>query len=167
MVTNAKLHHFVPQLELSYFAQEEMIWVYDRKINTFREQKIRNTMAITNYYSFYDSTGKINKDLEEALSIGEGIAAPIIKRLVAGDWKLTIQERLEFSAYLALKWTRTPTHQKKSEAIFEAIVKLENKKLASNEKKFKEVMKRISTETGEKIDIEEQRKFLLDEKILY
>lgn len=162
MTTNAKLHHYVPQFELSYFGEDGMVWVYDRKDKSFKRQSIRSTLAINNYYSFKLPTGEINRDIEEALSVGESIAAPILKKLNSGNWKLTLEERWEFAAYLALKWTRTPTHQKKTEAIFETVIKMENRKLASDEEKFNEATKRISKETGEKVDLKGQKEFMMD-----
>jgi hypothetical protein len=158
-----KLHHYVPKFELSYFANDEMVWVYDRETGEIRRQNIRNTTAISNYYSFTLPSGETVKDLEEALSVAEGIAAPIIRKIDKGEWRLTPEERWEFSAYLALKWTRTPTQQRKIEALFEALVKIEARKLALNEEKFNKVMDSLELDTGEKIeDRESQRKFMLD-----
>ncbi|MFA6533118.1 MAG: DUF4238 domain-containing protein [Patescibacteria group bacterium] len=161
----SKRHHYVPQFELEYFSNDDFVWVYDRKQDEFRHQRIKDTAVISNYYSFTTPSGEVDDGLEKALSIGEGIAAQLIKKINKGDWRMTPQDRLEFSTYLALKMLRTPSHQKKSETLFEAMIKVETRKLANDEKKFTDAMKYVEKETGKKItDLEGQKEFMLDPK---
>jgi len=135
-----KLQHYYPQFELAYFTNKGNLWIYDRIKNSYRQQGTKSTGAITDFYTFIDNKGKKHKELESALSRCESIAVPTIKKIHEGDHGLTVIERSEFSAYLALRLLRTPIHQRKSEAIFEAVMKVESIKTASNIEKFNEMI---------------------------
>ncbi len=140
-----------------------MLWIYDRVKNEYRQQSIKNTAAITNYYSFESTFSKNDPGLEHALSVGESICAPIISKISKGNWRLTVQDRWELAAYIALLWTRTPTYQKKVEALFEAVSKVELIRLAEDEKRYNEAISHVEKKTGEKLkDREAHRTFMKD-----
>jgi len=159
-----KLHHYYPQFELEYFTDVGKLWIYDRLKNSYRQQGTKTTGAITDFYTFSDDKGKKYKELEASLSTCESIAAPVIKKIHKGEYKLTGIERSEFSAYLALKWLRTPIHQRKSEALYETLMKVESIKIASNSEKFNRVLDEVEKKEKTTIpDREKLREFMKDE----
>lgn len=164
MKANPKHHHYVPEFELDYFANNKILWVYDRKLKVIRPQSVKDTAAISHYYSFKTTTGEIDNGMEHALGVAESFAAPIINKIHENEsYKFTPQDKLEFATYLALKWTRTPMHQKKSEAIFEAVIKTSSRKLATDENKFKEAMNYVAQKTGKEVgDIKGQKEFMMN-----
>lgn len=158
-----KLHHYYPQFELKYFTDEDKLWIYDRIKNSYRQQGTKTTGAITDFYTFTDDKGVKRKELEAALSLCESIAAPTIQKIHKGEYRLTGAERSEFSAYLALRWLRSPIHQRKSEALYEAIMKVESIKMASDKKRFNETLDQVEKKEKTIIpDREKLREFIKD-----
>lgn len=100
MPSQAKRHHYIPQFFLKYFSSDgENLWLFDRLKKDYRYQDTRK-IAFENKLYTYTVKGK-EENLEGMLSIMEGLAKPIIDKIVERH-KITIQEKADLSMFLAM-----------------------------------------------------------------
>ncbi|MEX1112243.1 MAG: DUF4238 domain-containing protein [Candidatus Andersenbacteria bacterium] len=114
MGTARKRHHYLPQFYLRRFADaDNMIWLFDRKDGEYRHVPISHAGLHKEYYSFKDEdTGRYNRDIENLLATIDGVGAPIIEKLVAGNTNLTQEEVENLTIYAAFQMTRVPEYEK-------------------------------------------------------
>src|SRR5947207_15973799 len=79
----SRRHHYLPQMYLRGFADsDKLVWVYDRKNNTFIHQGILKTAVKKDFYTVTDKSGKKTDAVEQMMAnIVEGPMTRIITRL--------------------------------------------------------------------------------------
>ncbi len=121
----AKLHHFVPQGYLRGFATEQdrvTVFPLDSSRPSFTAS-VKNVAAQTHFHTI---PGAAEPDgFEKILSGVEGEAMAIIRRMEAGEYPLTEQDRMSLSYYLALQAVRGPDTRKTIERLQAKMVRVE------------------------------------------
>jgi hypothetical protein len=102
-------HHTLPAFYLEGFAEQGMLWLFDRITGEYRRQSPRNTAVRRDYYSLKDpKTGEVvDHALEELLARHESDTAPLIARLSARK-PIEAEERPTLAHFVALLYTRVP-----------------------------------------------------------
>jgi hypothetical protein len=85
------------------------LWLYDKGTSKIRQASVRNASVIGDYYTLVglESPG----DIEQALSVLESRAAPVLNRLIRlpqGPFQVSIWERYALSLYWATLNRRAP-----------------------------------------------------------
>lgn len=106
-----KRHHYLPESYLEPFTRDRFLWIYDRRQNQYRHEQPRNTTVRTHYYSLIDERGNKDVRVEEAFSAVEGLAKPIVKKVIGGE-RLTPREHFRLSFHLGLLYCRGPRYQR-------------------------------------------------------
>lgn len=105
-------HHYVPRMYLSGFfdraqvtKKQHVLWRY-RPGGRPTPKGLKKVAEQTDFYDLPE-LGEDN-DIEEMLSQIEHTVAPHLKKVRAGQWPFSPQEKAELSFYIALQYTRTP-----------------------------------------------------------
>ena len=93
-------------------------WVY----NFGREPSYRNLNSVSvvkHFYSFIDSDGNKDDQLEDFLAFAEKKLAPTAEKLILneGDRGISIEERANFANFVGMMLVRTPQYRKQLEVI--------------------------------------------------
>ncbi len=111
--TDAKIHHYIPQFYLEAFLDptqvakgQNLLWVYEAG-KTPRLSPTGKAASEVHFYSFEDA-GEIKKTTEAVLSKLESHTAPVLRRIIAKQFRLSDLERSEFAGFVALTFCRTP-----------------------------------------------------------
>jgi len=115
-------HHFVPQFYLDAFCdpatpegQDPWVWVADLKERTIRRKAPKNVASRSDYYAIPDSTGEKTHAIEEMFSRIESDAAPIVARLLRGEFDLSVKDRAALGHLMAAMATRGPSFRENIE----------------------------------------------------
>ena len=103
--------HTVPEFYLKYFlaSASKCFWVYDKKDLSAREQTPINTTVIKDYYiSEPDNKGGKNTQIEEFLSIIEGMTKPIFDKWLKKPTNINMNDITIAALFLAFAYTRVP-----------------------------------------------------------
>jgi len=125
-----KRQHFIPKFYLDNFAVNNIIWVFDRKKNEYRDQSIKDTAVIKDYYTLRKGSNK-NYDIEKFLSKVESSSKIVIEKLINRE-RIDDIERVSLSIFIALLFTRTPEYEKQINEFTDKAVKKINKILFGN-----------------------------------
>jgi hypothetical protein len=109
-MASGKKQHYVPQFYQKGFANsEEMLWVYDRKMQAYRFLHPKSICVEDDLYSIRPKDGPTNRAIEtKVLHRIEGTAATAIKSAVSVE-NIT-ENHIEIIAYfIGLQFTRLPT----------------------------------------------------------
>jgi hypothetical protein len=107
LLTGPKRQHFLPRFYLDGFAKEGLVSVFDREKNEIRRQQPKDTTVIGHFYTMEDDLGRKRYELEAMLSVCEGKAASVIRKLAAKQ-EIDAEERTDFAIFIALGAMRTP-----------------------------------------------------------
>lgn len=140
-VSTPRLHHYLPQFYLKEFTRGEMLWVYDRQSNVYREQHPKTTAAKKHFYSITQDDGTLDPAIEKDLSHIEGRAKPIIAALDNGN-NITAEESVHLSAFLALLHSRVPKFEREITEIADQATKALLKRMIPNEEAARQRLKR-------------------------
>jgi Protein of unknown function (DUF4238) len=166
----AQLHHFVPRFHLRQFVdstqERELIWVYERSKEKPELRSLDHVAAQKDYYAVKAGDGKKLQTVEEILSRVEGLAAPVIRRFLEGDRRVSADDRMTFSVFLSFGTMRTPKFREAVEGLVKDSIESYSKELASDAAKFAESVKSAEHALGENLgDPEELRDAILGEHI--
>lgn len=117
-----KRQHYVLRFYLDGFAREGFVSVFDRKTGGIARQTPENTGVIGHLYTFEDHQNRRRFDMERMFSVIEGRAAPIIRKLVAGE-RLQFEDFDNFTTFVALAAVRTPAAIAEMQTVEEGIMK--------------------------------------------
>lgn len=107
-LTGPKRQHYLPRFYLHGFTGGSgSLAVYDRETNVTRSQQPANTAVVGHLYTGVDQEGRKRFEFEQFLSKIEGLAAPIIPKLVDGE-ELSEDERVDLAYFVAFSACRTP-----------------------------------------------------------
>lgn len=119
-----RVQHYVPQLYLGGFANAEAMVCYDKVNARAYPISIRKAAQESNFYEIPSTPQHVIPDnlVEDALARLEGVWAPLLTALIcaADAGKITCEQLLEFSPFLAIQWIRTKSYR---EATFESAMK--------------------------------------------
>jgi hypothetical protein len=119
----AERHHYLPRFYLQGFADAQ------KKIRMYRSRlglkpvitSIANAAVETGFYAV-EGDDTESGELERNLSQIESQASPLLRALARG-YRLSIEERTTFSAFLGLQMMRTPERRLESEVMFDRMEK--------------------------------------------
>jgi len=103
-----KKQHFVPRFYLANFCNEDgYLWTHDSRRGKARRTTPDNTAFETNIYSPEVEDGERFDEIEKVLSKIEGVAAPLLKRLLNCE-KLSDSEKADMALFMASMFVRSP-----------------------------------------------------------
>lgn len=159
MQNQPKRHHYISQFFLKYFSQDGInLWVFDRLKKEYRLQGIKQT-AFENKFYTYTVKGK-EENLENLFGIIEGLAKPILDKLIRKT-EITMQEKADFSMFLATLRVRIPDFKKWTEEGGEKMYKKINEFTFSNREYIEAMIKKSGKEINKK-QIDELVEFATD-----
>ena len=119
-----KRNHYLPQFYLSNFVQNSekgVFWVYYKNEEEPRPQTPVNTGIEKHLYNVKRSDGSVDDSIEkELLSLIDGEAAPIIKKLIDTKARLEHDDIFNIALFLSFMETRVPKSIQASREIGEA-----------------------------------------------
>lgn len=164
MQNQPKRHHYIPQFFLKYFSQDRAnLWVFDRIKKEYRFQNARKIASENKFYT-YTIKGK-EKNLEDLFGRIESLAKPILDKLL-NRIEITMQEKADFSMFLAVLRVRIPDFKKWTEESGEKMYKKFNKFTFSNRKHVEAMIKKSGRKVSKK-GIDELIDFATDESRYY
>ena len=164
MKNQAKRHHYIPQFFLKYFSQDEAnLWLFDR---VKKEYRFRDTRKIASENKFYTYTVKGKEEnLEDLFGMIEDLAKPILDKIIQKS-EITMQEKADFSMFLAVLRVRIPDFKKWTEEGGEKMYKKYNKIVFSNRQHVEDLIKRSGKKVSKK-EVDELVDFATDESKYY
>lgn len=160
MQNQPKRHHYIPQFFLKYFSQDQAnLWVFDKVKKEYRYQDTRK-IASENMFYTYTVKGK-EENLESLFGMIEGLAKPILDKIIQKT-EITMQEKADFSMFLAALRVRIPDFKKWTEEGGEKMYKKHNKIIFSNREYVENMIKRSGKKVS-KIEVDELIEFATDE----
>lgn len=102
-------HHIISQeFQKGFTDKSGLFWVYDRKENSFNQQRPASTGKIKDFYTFADEDGTPNTTVENPLlSTVDGWLPVPLKKLQNRE-PLSKDERLQLAKFIAYQYTRVP-----------------------------------------------------------
>lgn len=101
-------NHYLPQRYQLGFAQDEMLWVYDRHTDTFRHGHPKTVGFINDFYTTHELGGEPTDAVEKALALLESTVWPVIGRLDARRREWGDEDRANLALFAAFLKTRIP-----------------------------------------------------------
>ncbi|MFQ5802818.1 MAG: DUF4238 domain-containing protein [Candidatus Methylomirabilales bacterium] len=165
-------HHFIPQFYLRGFrdpttpeGQEPWLWVADLREQTIERRAPKNVGKQANYYAFPADGGTQIQAVEEMFQKIESSTAPVIAKLLCGDFRLSDEDRTSLSIFMAFFITRVPWFRSLVEKSVGDIGRLMLRMTANRpeyfERKLRDVHEGKQQFTPE--EVEELRQWTLDE----
>lgn len=146
-MSNPIKQHIIPQFYLKYFSNNQgYLEVYDSEQDKFFEpQKPSNTGYKKHAYTIETLDNAKDYNIELALSQIEGIAKPIIDKLIAQK-RINAREKSELSLFFALLYQRTIKYFDHMEDFINVLNKSRLKLINSTTKEIREKSKDIIKE---------------------
>lgn len=160
-MSTPKLHHYLSEFYLKGFTRDEILWVYDRQKDEYREQHPRTTAAIRHFYSIENDEGERDPEVEIQLSRIEGKAKPIIQALDEGK-DISPEDRVYLSVFLAVLHSRVPKFEREITEIADQATKALLKRMFPHEDAAREHLRRSGKES--EIDPEHIVDFIQNER---
>ncbi len=154
-MSDAKLHHFVPQFLLRRFSIEPaedaaQLWRLDKATGKTEQRAVRLEAAVTGYNDLLEAENIPKGYVEHALSLIEGEAAGIIGDLIEGQ-SIDPPQRVAMALFLYLQYQRTPRGRQWLTYTFEQSYTLDTMQRLLDPKQVQE-LHRLQ---GEEISLEE------------
>ena len=157
-MSKPKRHHYLPQFYLEKFSRNGNLFVFDRKLNEYREQTPINTAVKMHYYALEDDEGKKKTEIENLLSQIEGKTKPIIEKLEIGK-KISEEDKEILSMFVSFLMTRVPVFEKSENNCDIRFIEKMADMMFCDEKRTKSVMDQDERDTGRKLDISPKELF--------
>lgn len=97
-----KKQHYIPHFYLKGFCRDKKLWVYDREEGSYKERNPKTVATENHFYTVEDDEGKKRADVEEVLGRVENTVAPIIRKIDAGSYALSAEEKIHLAQFVAL-----------------------------------------------------------------
>jgi hypothetical protein len=121
-MARARRHHTVSAFLLDRFARDttegRRVCMLEKATGRPRQLSPRNATVRKHFYSLDVDDGRRDPAVEDVLAKIEAIAAPLVRRLEAGEFPVR-SERLELALFLAVCWLRTPVWRDQMASIME------------------------------------------------
>jgi len=150
-----QLHHFVPRFCLRRFVdpKRELVWTYESGQDTPKLLPVDVIAARNNYYTVELASGAKSNALEEFFSSLEGLASPLITKLIdTGTAGLSDEERGTFSYFLSFGHLRIPKFRNELEETMRGILSEFAMRLAIDQDFFTKAAKKLAESTGEQLE---------------
>lgn len=153
-----KRHHQIPEFYLKGFASPitGQVWTYDKQKGQTWPSSVDGTAVESHLYSVTGEDGKHHTEIEDAISLIEGIGAPLLERVIAGD-DLLKQERYDFASFVAIMFVRTNAFRRLYAELHGNMKMLKDYLVASNDSLFESQMERFQADCGEITDDRKQK----------
>lgn len=138
-MSNPIKQHIIPEFYLKYFANPQgYLEVYDSEQDKFFEpQKPSNTGYKKHVYTIEKPDNAKDYNIELALSQIEGIAKPILDKLIAQK-RINSREKSELSLFFALLYQRTIKYLNHMEDFINVLNKSRLKLINSTDKEIRD-----------------------------
>ncbi|MBL7073563.1 MAG: DUF4238 domain-containing protein [Candidatus Omnitrophica bacterium] len=161
-----KKHHYIPVFYLNGFGDSRrgnLLYVYDKTGGKPFESTPNGVAFENHYFSFINWKGdRDSESVENWFAEIEGKTSGVIRKIISCN-KLTKEEKVLFSVFVAMMMVRAPNYRRNIEYMYAGVAKETLKFLAANKEKFTSWIKRFISETGTKIkDIEQFRQDTLN-----
>jgi len=158
-------HHYIPRFYLKNFADptNEMVWLYTKTGEKCKAVSPRDVGIEKDYHTVTLRDGaKDRQTIEETVARLENIAAPVVKKILAGE-ELTSVDHQIFAVFVAQMFLRVPLRRDAVGRMTSELLKLKAKSFAADKQSYHADYRRFQQETGHTsaVDPEEIRKFIL------
>ena len=157
-MSTPKRHHYLPIFYLEKFSKNNILSVFDRELNAYRERPPISTAVKKHYYTIKDDEGNKNVEIEKFLSQIEGDAKPIIAKLEKNE-NISEEDKERLSVFISFLINRVPDFEKSTNKFVEKIVEMTGNMMFCDEKRTKSVIDQYEQETGKKMDISPEELF--------
>lgn len=166
-----RAHHYIPQFYLDRFADpikskaagKSILWVYEQK-RQIRKSTPKNEAHQRDFYA-YEEAGEKKQDIEKALGQIESHIAPILRKTDAPDYFFAEAEKLAMASFVALMFTRVPSHREYTDNLFGQFLKTWLQEKSKDPEKFKTDYEAFLTERGPtEIPADDMRNIILEGK---
>jgi hypothetical protein len=142
--------HYIPQFYLKNFSiknRYEFVYAYKRNELPFAV-RVSNVAAIKDFYTVTDPiTGESSREVESLLSMIEGKAAPILRRIgFDANVHLTPEEAWYLLSFIAFLITRTPWFHKRTASFLRGERNAILEYMERNKNEFAEMLQRGGSE---------------------
>lgn len=120
----ARRHHTVPQFYLRGFAENDQVTTVRLPGDQRFLQSVKDASVAKNFYSVAGHQGGEDV-IEKELSKIEGAIAAILKKVVAGTWPLSAEDRMSLGFFVALQATRVPAQRRSAEAMAAQMLRMQ------------------------------------------
>ncbi|MDZ4733669.1 MAG: DUF4238 domain-containing protein [Nitrospirota bacterium] len=153
-----KRHHQIPEFYLKRFAAPDtgQVWNYDKQKGQAWPASVDSTAVESHLYSLTGEDGLHHTEIEDAISSIEGIGAPLLERIIAGD-ELLGQERYNFASFVAIMFVRTNAFRRLYAELHGNMKMMNDYLVASNDEVFESQMERFQADCGEITDDQKQK----------
>lgn len=155
-MSTPKRHHFLPRFYLERFCHQGFLQVYDREQNAFRRQAPINTAVIKDYYSFAESDGQKNVEIERLLAVLEGDAKTAIEKLDRQE-ELTQADREAVAMFVTLLQSRVPDFEEMVDGVVGNVAKLSMKESFATLERARASLAEYERSTGEPLGVTPER----------
>jgi hypothetical protein len=149
-------HHYVPVFYQKHFANADgLLWVYDRKLYTYKELHPNNICCEKDLYSITPEGKPKDQRLESiGLSQADGFCATAIREITADLSTLPARKTIEVIAqFVGLQYSRVPAMRGFVSTMWENSTKETMRLIAVNEGRMQSVIDRYVEKTGDTIDV--------------
>ncbi|MGD0099274.1 MAG: DUF4238 domain-containing protein [Acidobacteriota bacterium] len=164
-----ELHHFVPRFYLQRFVNQKRggVWVCERENDDSKWLRVDAIAARNNYYTVELTSGATTNALETFFSSLEGLASPIVAKLVETSLAgLSEEEHGAFSYFLAFGHLRIPNFRDELEGMMREFLSEFSRRIATDHAFFTQAAKQLADTVGERLeDHEELREGILSGQI--
>lgn len=147
-----KRHHYLPKFYLERFCREELLWVYDREKNEYRQQAPINTALESQFYTAVGPDGKEHVEIEKFFSFIEGETKPIIEKIDQGG-EISLKDKEMIATFVSFLKVRVPDFEKTIDEANEKLLKKVNQFMFSTEEQAAALLKKVEGETGQSSSI--------------
>lgn len=147
-----KRHHYLPQSYLKEFSNDDVVWLFDRKKEEIRAQKIIDTAVISNFYSIEKPDGTKDLQIEKQLAKIDALIPNLIKSLRSRSI-LSEKERGEICFIAALFLSRTPDFREESNEMESALIKKIAQGMYQNLESVEKSMRELEKKTSKPLNV--------------
>jgi len=114
-VPRSKRHHYLPVFYLRGFCNSEgRIWIYDKTKDKFFQTRPENVFVVNDLNTLTYDGGEKKDFLEALYSYTDGIAAPLVDKVVRStvrDVPLTDEEKYQLTVFVTALFLRVPAQE--------------------------------------------------------
>jgi hypothetical protein len=107
----SRRHHTVPRFYLENFARDGQVGTVVLPGDRRFQQSVRKASTSNDFYSLGSPTTEGADEFERVLARLEGMAAPVVKKVLGGVWPLGTEDRALLAEFVAVQYLRGPNHR--------------------------------------------------------
>ena len=161
-MSEPKFHHFVPVMHLKHFVGPTppgQVWTYDADLDRAWSSVPEETGGQRDFYSIERDDGMMDTAVEKCLSTVESAAAPVYEALLRGNIPAKgTQERVDFAAFLALMFMRTPGMRRMIGEVLGRNIQIMGYAYGISDTAFEALNRRAEADGGRKLNADERER---------